>query len=67
MKNPAGRQTKDDVKNYKGILELTNAHKLGYQLQGQIKGHKHYKYMGIIKPLFEPNLRIQSMPTRCGS
>lgn len=67
MKNPVGRQTKDDLKNYKEILELTSAHKRGYQSQGQIKGHKHYKYMGIIKPLFESRLRTKSMPSRSGS
>lgn len=44
--------TKDDLKNYKEILISTNAHKRYYQSKGQIKGTKAFKYMRIIKQLF---------------
>jgi len=42
-----------DLKNYRGILLRTNAHKRKYQNSSQGKGSKSFKYQHIIKNLFK--------------
>lgn len=70
MKKPHG-YNKTDLKNYKEILELSSAHKRDYNPQGQIKGHKYYKYKNVIKPLFDSKTRSKSYhgaaPSKSGS
>lgn len=46
------KYTNKDLKAYKTILELTNAHKRGFDRNNQIAGNKSKKYLKIIQPLF---------------
>lgn len=41
--------TKEDLKNYKSILEITNSHR---DTKGRLKGSTRRKYIEIIKPMF---------------
>lgn len=45
--------SKNDLKNYKEILQITSAHKKGFKDDAQISSNKFVKYNKIIKPLFE--------------
>jgi hypothetical protein len=51
-KYPIG-YTQDDQHNYKDILERTSAHRRQYDPKLQIQGRNSYKYLRIIKPLFD--------------
>lgn len=53
MKNPDEEvYTKRDLKTYKQLLEVTDAHKQKYDLDHHVNSNKGYKYKNIIKPLF---------------
>ena len=50
--------TKDDLKSYKKILTMTNAHLAQYQPDGNINITRGKKFRGIIAPLFaKPKVR----------
>ena len=44
--------TKDDLKSYKNIMTMTNAHLTKYQPEGNIKITRGKKISGYIAPLF---------------
>jgi hypothetical protein len=46
--------TSDDYRQYKGILEMTNAHLEGYMPGGNIHISRGFKYKEIISKLFAP-------------
>ena len=46
--------TKDDMGNYKRILEISNAHRKTYSADKAIMGNKGFKYISIISKLFPP-------------
>jgi len=43
--------TEDNMQKYKSILMATSAHKCQYDVQGQLKSNKRYKYKQIMAPL----------------
>ena len=49
--------TKSDLKEYKCILELTNAHLAGYETGGDIQISREVKYVKVISNLFPPTRR----------
>jgi hypothetical protein len=49
--------TEDDLKTYKSILELTNAHLEGYEPSGNIQITRGPKFREIISKLFPPTRR----------
>lgn len=46
--------TKDDMANYKQILEISNAHRKTYSADKAVMGNKGFKYTAIISKLFPP-------------
>lgn len=53
--------TKSDLRNYKQILLLTNAHKKRFNVKSPIRtSKKSYKYKAIIKPLFHIGSGLQT-------
>ena len=50
--------SKNDLKKYKEILINTNAHKRRYEPNEQVKGTRAFKYIRIIKHLFETTTNI---------
>lgn len=55
------RYTKSDLKNYKKILLLTNAHRKRFNVDSPIRASKKgYKYNKIIKPLFQSGSGLQT-------
>jgi len=51
--------TKDDLKSYKKILTMTNAHLNKYQPDGNINIKRREKFQDIIAPLFaKPKERV---------
>lgn len=52
-KNPdSDSYTDQDLKNYLEIVEITNAHRIGYRPEGRLNGNGGRKYKEIIKPAF---------------
>ena len=51
--------TTDDLKKYKKILELTNAHLTSYQPVGDIQIRRGAKYREVIAPLFSHTRRAR--------
>ena len=54
--------TTDDLKKYKKLLELTNAHFTDYQSGADIQITRGYKYSDVIALLF-PHIRRRSFET----
>lgn len=52
-RNPS-HYTQQDAELYKGLLELTSAHKRGFNPNAQNQGTKLDKYRTIIRPMFPP-------------
>lgn len=48
--------SKEDTKNYKIMLLETNAHRRNYDPSKPIKSNKGFKYINIIKPLFNDKI-----------
>lgn len=60
FKKPVG-YSKSDLKNYKKILLLTNAHRKRFNVDSPIRIlKKSYKYNTIIKPLFQSGSGLQT-------
>ncbi|KYN02006.1 hypothetical protein ALC62_07183 [Cyphomyrmex costatus] len=47
-------QTEEDMREYKRMLQATNAHKHKHHSQGRVLANSRYKYKNIIKPLVTP-------------
>ncbi|KYN01983.1 hypothetical protein ALC62_07200 [Cyphomyrmex costatus] len=47
-------QTEQDMREYKSMLQATNAHKHKHHSQGRVLANRGYKYKNIIKPLVTP-------------
>ena len=61
--------TTDDLKKYKKILELINAHLTDYRAVADIQITRGFKYRDVIAPLFPHNNRrgIESALRRRGA
>ncbi|KYN04509.1 hypothetical protein ALC62_04622 [Cyphomyrmex costatus] len=46
--------TEEDMREYKSMLQATNAHKHKHHSQGRVLVNRGYKYKNIIKPLVTP-------------
>lgn len=51
-KKPVG-YTQDDLKIYKDLLEVTNAHRRAYDADKVLRSNRSFKYMNIIKPMYK--------------
>ena len=52
FKNQPNNYSKEDLKNYKNILDISNAHRRNFKPNEQILGTRSTKYNGIIAPLY---------------